>query len=123
MEKKECFIENIRYRFFNNGMEFTVISHKMKTDLFVVSIGKMKMLVHVKKDLSLMTVIDYGLGNELVNVDTTHMLHDTPRVQHGALENENILDCRERDPLVLIAYVKKTKLSFYLESACLVSCL
>ena len=62
-------------------------------------------------------------GNELVNIDTKQILQDTPQVQHGEVDHGNILDCRERDPLVLTASIKKTKLSFYLESARLVSCL
>lgn len=49
------------------------------------------------------------------------MLQDSPQVQYGGLEHGNILDCRERD--LFIAFVKKNKLSFYLASACLVSCL
>ena len=34
-----------------------------------------------------------------------------------------MLDCRERDPLVLTAFVKKNNLSFYLASACSILCL
>ena len=34
----------------------------------------MKMLVNESKGLSLISIKDCGLGNELVNVDTTQML-------------------------------------------------
>ena len=43
----------------------------MKNVLTMVATGQMKMLVNPSKGLSLTTVNDYGLQNELVNVDTT----------------------------------------------------
>ena len=57
----------------------------MKNDLTMVARGLMKMLVNASKGLSLMTVKDCGLGNELVFVDTTHILHDAPPLQNGGL--------------------------------------
>ena len=116
------FREHNKYRLFNDGIEYIVRAHKMKNDLTMVATGQMKMLVNASKGLSLMTVKDCGFGNELVNIDTINMLHDTPQVQHGQLEHENILYCKERDPLVFTAYVNKKNLSFYISSACSVSC-
>ena len=58
-----------------------------------------------------------------MHVNTNQMLQDTPHKQHGELKPENILDCRERDPLVLTVSIKRNKLSFYLTSACSVLCL
>ena len=46
----------------------------MKNNLTMVAIGKMKMLVNASKGLSLVTVKDCGLGNELVHVNTNQML-------------------------------------------------
>ena len=70
-----------------------------------------------------MAIKDCCLGNELVHVNTNQMLQGIPQEQHGGLEPKNILDCRERDPLVLTASVKRNKFSFYLTFACLVLCL
>ena len=74
-------MEHNMYHFFKNEIKYIVRAHKMKTDFTMVAIGKMKMLVNASKGLSLMSVKDCGLGNELVNVDMNQMLHDTPQVQ------------------------------------------
>ena len=67
------------YHFFNNGMKYIVTYRKMKNDLTMVDTGHMKMLVNASKGLSLMTVKDCSLGNKLVHVNASHMLHDTPQ--------------------------------------------
>ena len=62
------------YHFFKNEIKYIVRDHKMKNDLIMVAIGKMKMLVNASKGLSLMRVKYFGFVNELVNIDTIQML-------------------------------------------------
>ena len=74
-DRKVIFLgEHKMSHLFKNEIKYIVRAHKMKNDLTMVSIGQMKMLVNESKGLSLMTVKDYGFGNELVNIDTIHML-------------------------------------------------
>ena len=110
--KSIFFREHNMYHFFKNGIKYIVRAHKMKNGLSMIATGQMKMLVNASKCLCFMTNKGCGLRNELVSVDTTQMLQDTPHKQHGELKPENILDCRERDPLVLTDSVKRNKISF-----------
>ena len=48
--------EENNYHVFKDGIEFNVRDHKMKTNLSMVTIGKMKMLINASNNLSLMSI-------------------------------------------------------------------
>lgn len=63
------FREHNEYHFFKDEIKYIARSHKMKTNLFVVATGLMKMLVNMSNSLSLMMLKEGNLRNKIVKVD------------------------------------------------------
>ena len=67
--------EKNKYNLFKYGIEFIVIDHQMKTNFSMVTMGKMKTLVNVSKNLSLMSVKvkdECDPRNEVVKFDANY---------------------------------------------------
>jgi hypothetical protein len=80
------FIEENRYHLIKDGIEYIVIDHPMKSDLSLVTIGQLKRIVNVSKNVSLMSTkgiegCDIECNNEIVRfVPSYEVFQDSPKL-------------------------------------------